>query len=247
MVNAVATRMNSPTTPTGRERNHRVYRYDAIINLLLAEPALTNKEIAAKLGKTAVWVSYIMQTDAFQLVYADRRAEHNAILSTSIGETLQQVAKKSLGLIVKTLDENPEKVKLDQAVAIADKALERLGYGVKLPGTQIPGITVNQQNNNFALSLPPATRAELESARDMIRDREVNALPAMKTVTPPAPEPQLASLLRTALPVEDAVIIPDDDEVSMSGSEVEHVVAGNIRRERDADNDEDAGEVLSRR
>lgn len=171
MVNQVATRMNAPFTPTGRPRHYAVHRYDAIIDLMLSEPMLKQKELAARLGKSSVWLSYIMQSDSFKLVYDERRQLKNEMVSLAIANKLEKVALKSLDYLVDKLENNPASLKVEQVTALADSTLKRLGYGVELPGSAPPAVVFN----NFQVTAEDVTAARLR-----IQERNLRLAEAKK-------------------------------------------------------------------
>lgn len=132
------------------------YTHDAMIDLMIAKPDITQNQLAAHFGYTPPWVSRIVNSDAFQARLAQRKGDIvDPALTLSIEEKLKALADKSLNVILDklTLSENPD---------LATKALElttkALGYGARDRGA------TNVQNN-FVVALPgkvadPTTWAE---------------------------------------------------------------------------------------
>lgn len=123
--------------PNGRQLPPKSYQYDAVIDLMLAEPGLSLSAIGARLGKSPAWMSYITKSDAFRDIYEERRRAKNAAIHEDLNNALTKVAKQGLDILSSRMEKNPNSVGIQQALDVADKALERLGYGVKLPGTVI--------------------------------------------------------------------------------------------------------------
>lgn len=66
---------SEPTAPREQAIQKIGYTHDAMIDLLIAHPAISQNALAARFGYTAAWVSQIMSSDAFQARFAARRAE----------------------------------------------------------------------------------------------------------------------------------------------------------------------------
>lgn len=119
--------------------------HEMIIDLLVANPRITQKEIAARLGYTAVWVNRIHGSDAFQAALAARRKEFmDPIVADSIDQMMNGVIRQSLDIIA-------EKLESTQSADLALKSLEitgkAMGFGAR--DRNPPQIT-----NNFVVALP---------------------------------------------------------------------------------------------
>ena len=64
----------SVRSPAGRRLAPKIHLFDKIIEILLADAHISHADIASRLGRTAVWVGYIMRSDAFRDLYEHRRA-----------------------------------------------------------------------------------------------------------------------------------------------------------------------------
>lgn len=139
-------------TASGRRLTPKIHLFDKIIEILLADGDTTIKDIAQRLGRSQPWVTYIMHSDAFRDLYEHRRTAHNAQLSQQISETLTRVTQKALGSLDEVMTKNPAKVTPQMALDIASMGLEKLGYGVKLPGIPITQVNVNVSQEDFKLA-----------------------------------------------------------------------------------------------
>lgn len=120
--------------------------HDALVDLILMRPELTQKELARELGRTPQWVYLTINSTVFQERLAARKTElvDPTILAT-IDDKLQAVASKSMDLLLEKINITTETSDLLSAVSIATKAL---GYGA--------GRNINQTNiANFVVALPP--------------------------------------------------------------------------------------------
>lgn len=130
------------------------YTHEAVIDWILAEPGVTQREIAAEFGYTEAWMSIIIGSDAFKEKLAERKAQlTDPRIIASINERLDAVAKRSLDRIMDRLDSPVHgSIKTADLVSIA-----RLGVGDK--NTRPAGPTI--QTNLYVVALPtPAKTAE---------------------------------------------------------------------------------------
>lgn len=143
------------------------YWYDNIIDLLLVDPSLSQKDIAHRLGRHAASIGLIMNSDLFRARYEQRRGAHSDQLKEKINGKLTDVAITALGLVKEQLDLKRTTIPLPELADVADQALSRLGYGAK-DATSAPGsLTVNVGHTISTIS-----REDLEASRKKIEDRQ---------------------------------------------------------------------------
>lgn len=182
-------------TATGLRRlTPKLHQFDAIIDILLSEPTISLKEVGARLGRSSAWVSYMVHSGTFRDLYEERRREKNAEINQDLTQRLAAVATKSLQKLEEVLEKNPEKINPMQALEIADKSLERMGYGVKLPGTIVP---------DNVLTAPPMTLSAEDFAhvQSVVRSVEVSRTRVELSMSPPqAYKPENKAPLVEVLP-----------------------------------------------
>ena len=120
------------------------YSHDAMIDLLIANPAISQNEIAANFGYTVPWVSRIMNSDAFQARLALRKEELlDPVIVASIEEKFRALASKSLDVVL-------DKLSVTNSAELGLKALEisakALGYGARQQNLNV--------QMNFVVALP---------------------------------------------------------------------------------------------
>jgi hypothetical protein len=120
------------------------YTHDAMIDLIITNPAISQGEIAKHFGYAQAWVSRIRNSDAFLARLAQRKNDliDPAIFAT-VDEKLRAVASKSLDVVLEKLELVPTFAEALEAATMASKAL---GYGARQNNLAV--------QNNFVVALP---------------------------------------------------------------------------------------------
>lgn len=123
------------------------YTHEAMIDLLIARPEITQNEVAEHFGYSVPWVSRIIRSDAFREMFASRKEVlvDPAILAT-IESRFQDVAERSLEVLKEKLSIEA-KPSADLALKALDATARALGYGAKA------GITINNAPQ-FVVAMP---------------------------------------------------------------------------------------------
>jgi len=99
------------------------YSHEAMIDLILAEPSVTNKELAAIFSYSEAWISHIRSADSFKARIAERKASTvDPRIRQNLEDRLAGVAAASIGKIQEQLS------KEDVSAAYA---LDALGVAVQ--------------------------------------------------------------------------------------------------------------------
>ena len=123
------TEINSAVESGRRQITKIRYTHDAMIDILVAEPYISQGDLARRFGYTEPWVSTVMQTDLFQARMAERREEIvDPILRATVKERFAAMVTKSLEVLQQKLS----KADINQ---IPDNlALRALELGAKAMG-----------------------------------------------------------------------------------------------------------------
>lgn len=98
------------------------YSHEAMIDLILAEPSVTNKELAEIFNYTEAWISHVRKSDSFQARVAERKAVTiDPRIRQNLEDRLAHVATSSIAKIQE---------KLEAPDASAAFALDALGVAV---------------------------------------------------------------------------------------------------------------------
>jgi hypothetical protein len=127
------------------------YTHDAMIDLVISQPGISQNEIAAEFGYQPSWVSIVFNSDAFQLRLAERKAELvDPILRASIDDRLRAATNQALEGIIEKLAANA--ATLEEMTKIVSVTSRALGYGVRQPDQKVD---VTQ----YVAFLPPAAES----------------------------------------------------------------------------------------
>ena len=157
--------------PSGAARGVAKVRYthDAMIDQILANPCISQNQLAIHFGYTAGWVSQIISSDAFQARLAERSKEIvDPLLQVSVKAQFEGLINRSLEILRAKLDRPPDQIPDNLALRSADLAAKALGYGARIEATQVNinmGDHLDTLGNNLTKLL---ARKRAEAAGDPI-------------------------------------------------------------------------------
>lgn len=124
------------------------YTHDAIIDMIVANPSVSQGELARHFGFTEAWMSIIVNSDAFKFRLEERKAELiDPIIKASIEERLNALAKVAL-------DKLMDRVEGKNGVRMKDSDLiqaAKLGVGNK----NALSAPAPQEHNLYVVHIPP--------------------------------------------------------------------------------------------
>lgn len=133
------------------------WSHDAMIDIILANPTLTQGQLAEKLGYSVGWTSRVIGSDAFQARLAQRKTEIiNPEIIASFEERIQGLASQSLEVISRKLDATSSPELAVKAFELSTKAL---GLGAR-------AANVSNIQNNFVVALPAKVENEADWAAE---------------------------------------------------------------------------------
>lgn len=144
--------------------------HDNIIDLLLTDPTLTQKEVAARLGRNATTINCVMASDMFKARYEARRLLMNETLAQAITGKLTRLAIDAIEVTHEKLKLQRDKLPFEDLVDVTDKTLSRLGYGMKTAAN--PAVVIN--NNQQVVA--PISADELEAIRSRLRAEQAKVV-----------------------------------------------------------------------
>lgn len=127
------------------------YTHDAMIDLIIANPAISQNDLAKAFGYSVPWVSRVLNSDAFQARLAERKEDIvDPTITATLEEKFKAVASKSLDVVLEKLSQ--PLVPADFALKALDSTARALNYGAR-------GQNVNVQQN-FVVALPMKAPSE---------------------------------------------------------------------------------------
>jgi hypothetical protein len=113
------------------------YTHQDMVDFILANPGVTQREVARRYGYTESWVSQILASDAMQEFFAARRKELlDPALAASIEERFRALTIRSLQVLQGKLD--APQVEANVALRCAELGAKSLGIGGHAPPAPPP-------------------------------------------------------------------------------------------------------------
>jgi len=145
---------------SGRKQTSRIpkltYTHEALADVIIAQPQLSNRELAVLFDKTPHWVGYVKSSSAFQKHLAERKGDIiDPVLSQNFEEKLLGLANVSLDVLMEKLTGiAPEG---DLALKTLQTTSKAMGYG--LATAQNNNV---QQNNTYLVAVPGRSASSKE-------------------------------------------------------------------------------------
>lgn len=160
------------------------YTHDAMIDLIVGNPWISQGELARHFGYTEGWVSQVIASDVFQARLAERRNEIvDPTLRATIEDKFKGLIERSYRVLMRKLEDG--KVSDETVLKTLEVAARAAGYGSK-------SAQVNVQAN-FVAVVPAKAASSAEWAN------QVHGAGGQPVTIPPAS--------KTAQTVEDAVLV----------------------------------------
>ena len=142
-----------PPAPAAKPAIAKVrYTHDAMIDLILSRPEISQAELAKQFGFTQTWISIVVNSDSFKERMAERKAELlDPKIKASLDERVFGAANRAMDRLIDRLDSDTHgSIKTQDLVAIA-----KLAVAPKQTAPAAP------QNNLYVVQLPaPAQNSQ---------------------------------------------------------------------------------------
>jgi hypothetical protein len=108
------------------------YSHQAMIDMIIAEPWISQNELADRFGMSASWISTIHCSDIFQAKLAECREKLvDPQVRASLKVQFEGMLSRSLEILREKLRATPEKIPDQLAVQVMKVTSQSLGYGVR--------------------------------------------------------------------------------------------------------------------
>lgn len=143
------------------------YSHKAMIDLILANPGISQDRVAAHFGYTSSWVSQVMSSDAFQTAFAERSAEIiDPALRLTVEERFKGMVARSMEILMEKLSLPAHQVPDQLALRTFELSTRAAGYGAKQE-TPTSQVNVNLHLENLGDNLVKLLRKKRTEVIDM--------------------------------------------------------------------------------
>jgi hypothetical protein len=135
------------------------YSHEALADAIIANPMVTQKELAARFGYTPGWISHVIASDAFQAYLATRKEQIiDPVLRGAVEESFRGLVLQSIEVLRRKLEANPSD---NLAVRVLENSARALGYGARV---QVSGHITHSHSLVRVLSSLPSHTPALEGS-----------------------------------------------------------------------------------
>ena len=114
-----------------------------MIDLILANPGVSQGVIAATFGYSQSWVSQVIASDAFQSALSARAKEVvDPTLLATVQERFEAIVRRSQDILMEKLSKPADVVPDQLAIAALQTASRARGYGAREEAPRLPAVEV---------------------------------------------------------------------------------------------------------
>lgn len=108
------------------------YSHEAMIDLIIQAPGISQNELAAHFGYTPAWICQIIASDAFQAQLANRREQLiDPAIRLTIEERFRALVTRSLDILQEKLAMPAHQIPDNLALRTVELSAKALGFGAK--------------------------------------------------------------------------------------------------------------------
>lgn len=122
----------SPPQATPQAIQKVSYSHAAMIDMILAQPGISQNALAARFGYTPSWISQVIASDAFQAALAARAKEIiDPVLLLTVNERFDALVRRSQEVLMEKLSKPADVVPDQLAVQVLATSARARGYGAR--------------------------------------------------------------------------------------------------------------------
>lgn len=159
-----------PSQPIAKLR----YTHEAMVDLIIANPAISQNELARRFGYSPAWVSRVLASDAFQTKLAERSKEVvDPTVRQAVEEQFKGLVLRSLEILQEKLDRPTEQIPDQLALRALEISSRAAGYGGKPEAPPPPPMSVHLHLESMADNLTKLIR---RAKGEELRNGAIDAL-----------------------------------------------------------------------
>lgn len=141
------------------------YTHDSMIDHLIANPTISQQDLAAIYGYTPNWVSQVISSDAFQARMHERREQIvDPTIRLTMKERFDSIIRRSMEILEEKLNKTPDKVSDQLVLQAMGLATRAAGYGARVDVAPPAQVNVNVYLEEHAGNLTRLLRREKNAA-----------------------------------------------------------------------------------
>lgn len=130
------------------------YTHDAMIDLIIQCPSISQNDLAKHFGYTASWVSQIIASDSFQSKLAERREQLvDPLLRTTVEENFKALVLRSQEILMEKLNGPSHMIPDQLALRTMELASRAAGYGARDQAPAVTNVNMNVHLENLSSNL----------------------------------------------------------------------------------------------
>lgn len=158
------------TWPSGARRgiSEVHYTHDAMVDLILGNPAISQNLLAQHFGYTASWISQIISSDAFQARLAERTQQLvDPILLQSVEARFKALVLRSQEILMEKLNRPTDEVPDQLALRTLELSSRAAGYGARQETPPASAVNISVHLESMGENLTRLLRKKKLEALDM--------------------------------------------------------------------------------
>src|SRR5208283_6217005 len=130
------------------------YTHEDMIATLIADPLISQNELALRYGYSPAWVSRIMTSDSFQVRLHEESAKYiDPVIRASVQERFKALVSRSLEILEQKLNKPAEAIPDQFALRTFELGARAAGYGARLEQSPVAQQSVHIHLENLGENL----------------------------------------------------------------------------------------------
>lgn len=149
------------------------YTHDDMIDTIIANPVISQNELAARYGYTASWVSQIVTSDAFQARLHERKDQlTDPTIRATIKQRFEALIARSISILEEKLNKPADAVSDQLVLQTLGLTSRAAGYGARVEAPPAAPVNINLYLEQHAGNLTRLLHKEKAKVLDLQPDSE---------------------------------------------------------------------------